>query len=142
GLLAARSMVVRQMLGEASMAAVDAHKAGDGIVAMLVVVGRAMLPLMLGIVLIAVFANVAQVGLHLTPAKLRPNLGALNPLRGLGRLFKGRSLVNLLMGVLKMSLVAMAAYSAVHGRIAQIIGVQALSQTQMLQLGGEVLYSI
>jgi flagellar biosynthetic protein FlhB len=101
-----------------------------------------MLPLFLGIVIIAIAVNVAQVGFHLSTAKLRPNLGALNPLRGLGRLFKGNSLVHLLLGILKLALVTLAAYSAVHGRIAQIIAIQNLSQTEMLQLGGEVLFSI
>jgi flagellar biosynthetic protein FlhB len=142
GLMSAMSAVVRHMLGESSLASLDSSSAGESIPAMLAIVGRAMLPLFLGIVIIAIVANVAQVGFHISPAKLRPNLGALNPLRGLGRLFKGNSLVHLMLGVLKLALVTLAAYSAVHGRIAQIIAIQNLSQTEMLQLGGEVLFSI
>jgi flagellar biosynthetic protein FlhB len=142
GLMSAMSAVVRHMLGESSLASLDSSSAGESIPAMLAIVGRAMLPLFLGIVIIAIAANVAQVGFHLSTAKLRPNLGALNPLRGLGRLFKGNSLVHLLLGILKLALVTLAAYSAVHGRIAQIIAIQNLWQTEMLQLGGEVLFSI
>jgi flagellar biosynthetic protein FlhB len=142
GLMSAMSAIVRHMLGEGSLASLDAHSASESIPAMLAIVGRAMLPLFLGIVIIAIAANVAQVGFHISTAKLRPNLGALNPLRGLGRLFKGNSLVHLLLGILKLALVTLAAYSAVHGRIAQVIAIQNLSQTEMLQLGGEVLFSI
>jgi flagellar biosynthetic protein FlhB len=142
GLFAALSAAVRQMLGSASMSNLDSRIAGEGILALLLVIGRAVFPLMLGVVLIALAANIAQVGLHLTPAKLKPDFGSLNPLRGLGRLFERRSLVALLMGVLKMTLVALAAYSAVHGRLGQIVAIERLTSLQMLKLGGDMLFSI
>jgi flagellar biosynthesis protein FlhB len=143
GLFAALTVCVRQMLGSASMSSLDGSRfAAEGILALLLIIGRAVLPLMLGVVLIALVANIAQVGLHLTPAKLKPDFGALNPLRGLGRLFERRSLVVLVMGVLKMTLVALAAYSAVHGRLAQIVTIERLTSMQMLKLGGDMLFSI
>src|SRR5205807_4869757 len=43
---------------------------------------------------------------------------------------------------LKMTLVGTAAYSALHGRLAQIVTVETMSFGQAFQLGGELLYSI
>src|SRR5207302_7070470 len=44
--------------------------------------------------------------------------------------------------VLKMTLVAVAAYSAVHGRLNQIVSVVQLSHLQIFKLGGELLFGI
>jgi flagellar biosynthesis protein FlhB len=46
------------------------------------------------------------------------------------------------MNLLKLSLVTCVAYSAVHGRLEQIISVQGLSFTQIFGLGAEVIYAI
>lgn len=138
----AMSAVVLQMLGKASFASVDSRTATDGIIGLLFMVGGALAPLLVGLILIAIIVNVAQVGLHLTPEKLAPNLSALNPLAGFGRLFQGQGLMKLVMGILKMTLVALTAYSAVHGRLNQIIGVERLPFLQTFYLGAEVLYNI
>ncbi len=141
-LFAAMSGVVRKMLGPEWLGNVDVHSATDGVVASIFMVCRAMAPLMIGMMLIAVVINIAQVGLHLTPEKLQPNLGALNPLKGLGRLFQGQGMMKLVMGLLKMALVAITAYSAIHGRMNLILGVAQLEFLQIFQLGAEMVYRI
>ena len=141
-ILATLSTVVRRGLGAESLAGVDSRTATDGVVASLLSVGGAMLPFMGGIVLVAIIVNVAQVGLHLTPEKLHLNFGALNPVKGFGRLFQGQGIMRLVMGVLKMLLVTLTAYSAVHSRMNQIMGIERMSFEVMFRLGGEVLYSI
>lgn len=106
-------------------------------------VAMAMAPLMGGVVLLALVINFIQVGFNLNIARLEPNLGALNPLKGLGKMFGGpNTAVMLLMGLLKLVLVALTAYSAVHGRLLQIISVQNLSYMQIFGLGMEITYSI
>ncbi len=142
GLLKALAELVSQMLSQASLAAVNPDDFGRGVLWNLAGIAKALVPLLGGLVVVAIVANVAQVGFHLTPDKLMPNLGALNPLKGFGRVFKGRGAMHLVMGVAKMTLVAMAAYSAIHGRIEQIVTVQALSYLQALKLGAELVYSI
>lgn len=144
GLFTAMGTLVKQMLSGESLAAVRTTDGlgQAGLLGLLAGIAKAMAPLFGGLILVAVIANVAQVGFHLTPDKLAPNLGALNPLAGFGRLFKGKGAMQLVMGVLKMTLVGMAAYSAIHGRIAQIVTVQRLSHMQALRLGGELVYSI
>ena len=141
-LLAAMHAVVSRMLGGESFARTNGGNATDGIVWAILLIARAAAPLFVGVMAIAIVVNVAQVGLHLSVKKLQPNLGALNPMRGLGRLFKGQGPFHLVMGILKMTLVALAAYSAVHGRLNQIVSVERLSHLQIFQLGGELIFSI
>ena len=66
-----------------------------------------------------------QVGFVLNGSRLAPNLAALNPVRGLSSIFgRGKGAVSLLMNVLKVILVGMVAYSAIWGRLGQIVSVQ------------------
>jgi flagellar biosynthetic protein FlhB len=107
-------------------------------------VGRSLAPLFVGACLVAILTNLAQVGLYFDVGRLQPNLGALNPLRGLGRVFGGGNgnFVKLLMNLAKMLLVTFVAYTAVHGKIGLIISAQKLSALQAFHLGGSVIYSI
>src|SRR5258708_3594801 len=49
-LVTAMAAIVREMLGEASLAGVDSRHVADGILGALAIVGRAMLPLGVGII--------------------------------------------------------------------------------------------
>lgn len=141
-LLTAMQTLVRVMLGHESLSRVDGKYMLDGVLPAMAGVAKAMAPLLIGVVLIAIVANVMQVGWHPSPGRLAPNLGALNPLKGLSKLFKGRSAVSLLMNVLKTSLVGLMIYSALHGRFNEIVGVGQKPFIQAFQLGGELIYSI
>jgi flagellar biosynthetic protein FlhB len=107
-------------------------------------VARSLAPLFVGACLVAIITNLAQVGLFFNMARLQPNFAALNPLRGLGRVFGGGNgnLVKLLMNMAKMLLVSFVAYTAVHGKIAQIVSAQRLTALQAFHLGGAVVYAI
>jgi flagellar biosynthetic protein FlhB len=138
----AMKAVVERMLSVNSLASVDSKSATDGLASMVFFMGAAMLPLMGGILVIAILVNVAQVGLHLNTSKLAPNFEALNPVAGIGRLFKSQGPMKLVMGLLKMALVSLTAYSAVHSRMNQIVGVELLTFMQIFYLGAQLLYSI
>ncbi|MGC4031605.1 MAG: flagellar biosynthesis protein FlhB [Tepidisphaeraceae bacterium] len=106
-------------------------------------VGLALAPIPLGLMLVAVVVNVAQVGFNLSPDKLAPKIESLNPLNGLGRIFgKGQGVVSLLMNLVKMSLIAIMAYSAVRNRTAEIMGSQTLDYDVIFLLGGRILYDL
>ncbi len=106
-------------------------------------VALAMMPLLIGIMLAAVLVNLAQVGLFFSPKRLRPKLEALSPLKGLTRLFgRGNGLVSLLMNLLKLSLVGLVSYSAIRGRMPQIMAMQELSFLQIFALAAAMVYSI
>jgi flagellar biosynthesis protein FlhB len=106
-------------------------------------ISAAMLPFFIGAILIAVIINLMQVGLFFSTQRIQPNFGALNPAKGLGRIFGGgNGIVQLLMNAAKMTMVTFVAYSAVHGRMTEIIKVQELSFLQIFGLGAKIVYSI
>jgi flagellar biosynthetic protein FlhB len=135
--------VVKHMLSQQSLGDFDIGNLSVTLMATLGSVGRAMAPLLIGVVLLAVLVNIAQVGLFFNTKKLQPNFGALNPIKGFSKIFGGgQGGVALVMNFLKMTLVAMTAYSAVHGRIDQIVLAQQLTFIQIFGLGADLVYSI
>jgi flagellar biosynthetic protein FlhB len=132
-----------EMLGESSLDGGMAALHGDAGAA-LRAVARSLAPLFVGACVVAILTNLAQVGFFFDVGRLQPNLAALNPLRGLGRVFGGGNgnLVKLLMSAAKMLLVSFVAYTAVHGKIALIVSAQKLTALQAFHLGGSVVYSI
>src|SRR5262249_54061212 len=113
------------------------------VVRLIMLIVRAMAPLMIGAVIIAVLINLIQVGLFFSTKRLEPNFAALNPLRGLNKIFGGgASFVQLLMNSAKMVMVALTAYSAIHGRMPEIVTVQQLTFVQIFGLGAQIVFSI
>jgi flagellar biosynthesis protein FlhB len=109
----------------------------------LVEVAKSLSPLLVGVALLVVAVNLAQVGWAFNPKRLQPNLGALNPFKGIGKVFgKGRSPVQAVMGAFKLGVVVMVAYSALHGRLAEVVMAQELGYLQILGMGAGLVYSI
>lgn len=109
----------------------------------LVASGRALWPMLAGLVVIAVVGNVLQVGLKFNSKRLQPNLRAFNPIKGFGRLFgSGRNPMQFAMNVAKLLVICLVAWSAIGERLPQIVTAQLKSHLQIFHLGAEVLYSI
>jgi flagellar biosynthetic protein FlhB len=143
GVMEAMKSLMLEMLSGASLGDLGTGQLGKGLVRATVQAGKAVAPLFAGLMLIAVLVNILQVGLFFSTKRLQPNLAALNPMQGVGRLFKGgNGVVKLLMGLAKLALVTLVAYSAVHSHLGQIVTAQQLSFVQIFGLGGEVVYSI
>jgi flagellar biosynthesis protein FlhB len=143
GMMSAMRSLVAEMLGSRSLADISPDSAGPSILRAVYLIGLAMAPLFAGMVLAAILANVGQVGLQISGQRLGPNIAALNPFRGLGRIFSGgRGGMRLLLDALKMLLLGAVGYSAIHGRIIQIITMQQLTFGQIFLLGADVVYSI
>lgn len=78
-------------------------------------------PVVVGVMLAGVLSNLLQVGFLLTAHPLKPRLDKLNPLNGFRRLFSTRTVVQLGMNLLKLTLVCLVAYSAVRRRLDEIM---------------------
>src|SRR5437762_4144747 len=127
-LVTALKTLVEQMLGQQSLNDFTTASIPSTLTGAAQLVAIAMAPIMLGVLLVAVTVNLAQVGLNFNTQRLAPNFGALNPLKGFGKIFSGgKGLMQLAMSLMKMILVAVTAYSAVHGRLGEIVTVQQLS---------------
>jgi len=142
GIVVALRAVMDRMLGPASLQDFSPVRASQSFAHAVEQVGRAMLPLFIGAILIAVVVNLAQVGLFFNTKRLQPNFAALNPLRGAGKLFKGQGFMQLAMNFVKLLLVGWVAYSAISGRIGEIAMAQGLQFGQIFNLGASLVYSI
>jgi len=144
GLMATLHLITLDLLGDRSMRTVDGSDIFPTIVSSIAAVGHAMLPIFIGLVLIAIITNLVQVGLIFNVKRLQPNLGAVNPGRGLGKFFgkDGRAGFALVMNFAKMLLVSLVAYSAIHNRLGTILTIQQLDHIQIFALGAELIYQI
>jgi flagellar biosynthetic protein FlhB len=142
GIVRALRSIMGGMLAPSSLSDFSPGSAGHSFAGALVMVGRSLAPLFLGAMLIVVVVNMAQVGLNFNLAKLQPNLGALNPLKGAGRMFKPQSWVQFVFNLFKLVLVGWVAYSAVAGKIGEIAMAQGLEFQQIFHLGASLVYSI
>jgi flagellar biosynthetic protein FlhB len=103
----------------------------------------ALVPLFGGLMLVALLVNVAQVGLRASPKRLAPKLSSLSPMKGIKRLFGGgNGWASIVMSMGKLLLVSAAAYSAIHGRLPEIVAAQLLSFQQIFGLGCEVFVAV
>ncbi|MCK4606006.1 MAG: EscU/YscU/HrcU family type III secretion system export apparatus switch protein, partial [candidate division Zixibacteria bacterium] len=74
-----------------------------------------MAPILTVTVVIALAANVVQVGFKITPKAIEPKLEKLDIVKGLKRLFAVRSLVELVKNVIKLAIVGFVAYKSIAG---------------------------
>ncbi len=80
-----------------------------------------LLPVVIGIMVVGVFANVMQFGMILTGKPLEPKLEKINPISGFQRLFSMRSLVELVKNLLKIAIIGAVAYVTIRGEFATML---------------------
>ncbi len=71
-------------------------------------------PLFFLVLVAGFFSSIAQVGWIFTTQPINPDLGKLNPIKGFGRMFSMKSLVDLVKSILKIALIAWVAYATVY----------------------------
>lgn len=74
------------------------------------ILARTAMPIMLGIMIVGLGVNFYQVGIMFSVDQLQPDLGKLNPLTGVGRMFSKRSLVELIKSLLKIAIIGVILY--------------------------------
>ena len=98
-----------------------------------------LLPIFGALMFTGIAVNVFQSGFLFLPEKLAPDLTRLDPLQGLARLFSLASLVRLVMGLLKMTLVASVAYVCLRGQQDGVLGLAAKSPPEIARFLAEIL---
>ena len=88
-------------------------------------------PLILTVAAIAVLANIAQVGLKLTPLAMKPSLSKINPLQGMKRLFGKNALVEGLKATAKALLIGVAAWLALRPRMEELAALTGASPREL-----------
>lgn len=93
-----------------------------------------LLPVFIIIVIAAVAANIIQTGIMFAPQVLQPKLERLNPIEGFKRIFSRRSLFELVKNLLKIIIVATAAFFIVKGRLSEMLLMYFKTPAQLLVL--------
>src|SRR5918996_5750965 len=78
-------------------------------------------PLVLGIALVGVISNVGQFGFLLSGNAIKPQFSRVNPLEGAKRIFSGRTLVELVKTILKVTIVGFFAWQALQDKGAMLV---------------------
>lgn len=135
--------VMSTMLGGDTLSDFSTPSVGQTFLTIAVRCATALAPFLLGLMVVAIGINLAQVGLFFSTKRIQPKLEMLNPMRGLKRIFGGgQGVVTLLMNLAKLILITAVAYSAVYDRLGLIAGSQQLEHTQIYTLIGGVMYDI
>lgn len=143
GIMQAMTEVLRTFLSAEALADSTGADLRDLVISAVVRCAVALAPLLLGITVLLALVNLWQTGFHMSRKVLTPNFAALNPLKGLKRIFSpGEAGGKLAINSLKLIVVGAAGYSAIHGRLSEIVLASTLTQMQALSLGAGIVWSI
>ncbi len=101
-----------------------------------------LLPLLLVVFVVALVVSLLQVGFLFTLTPITPSLDKLNPLNGLSRMFNGRAFVHLLLGVAKMSLLAVVTYVTVAGKVDLLAHAAGMHHLTMVSAAADLVYTL
>lgn len=99
-------------------------------------------PVALGIMVVGLIANYAQVGFLLTGEPLKPTFNKINPLTGFKRIFSLRGGVETLKGILKIVIVGYFCYQVIQDRYVAIATALRLDRFHLGVLLGDTLWTI
>lgn len=97
-----------------------------------------LLPLLAVVILVAVAANVAQIGFLVVEEPFAFKFSKLNPISGVKRLFSVRSLAELVKSLLKMGFVGMVAFYMVKGQADAMPSLMQIGVAGILAFFGQV----
>ncbi|MCG8523422.1 MAG: flagellar biosynthesis protein FlhB, partial [Pseudomonadales bacterium] len=98
-------------------------------------------PILLAIFAISLVATVSQVGFLITTKPLEPNIGRMNPLKGIANLFNARSGVRLSMSLLKVFFISVLAILLISMDLEAIIHMSGLTPRRSFPLIGQLIFS-
>lgn len=101
-----------------------------------------LLPLFAVLFLASIVANVAQVGFLFSSTALQPQFSKINPLSGFKRLFSLNSFVELVKSILKMTIIALVAYSVVKKELKGFMHLSDQTAGEFLVYTGTIIFKI
>lgn len=103
--------------------AFDMAKALDWFLAQFIMGIYAILPLVLILVVVSILSNILLGGWNMTASSMAPKISKMNPIKGLGRMFSLKALVELFKALGKFSVVAATAFWFVWVSFAEITAI-------------------
>jgi flagellar biosynthetic protein FlhB len=98
-----------------------------------------LLPILGLLVLVAVALSLTQTGFLFLPEKLMPDLGHIDPLKGLSRIFSLAGVVRLALGMTKIVVVSAVAYFSLAGQWEQVLAMAGMDLGPLALYMAEVL---
>lgn len=95
---------------------------------------RIALPVLGLALLLGVLSQIAQVGFMLVGVGLKPDLGRINPLQGLKRIFSRRALLELVKACFKILIIGYILYSTLRGQVAEFVSMIELNPVQAMEI--------
>jgi len=142
GILGKLLAITRRYLGEDRGQAVEAWQLGTLARLLLVETGRIMLPFLGVLVGTALVIGYLQVGWLITLKPLKPSLDRLNPLSGIARMFSARAFVHLVMGFMKMTVLALVTYWTLSGRVGVLANMSGMSHLSVAAAAADLLFTL
>ncbi|HOP05796.1 MAG TPA: flagellar biosynthesis protein FlhB [candidate division Zixibacteria bacterium] len=97
-----------------------------------------MAPVLTVVVIVALVANVVQVGFRITPKSLEPKFEKLDLVKGFKRLFSARSVVQLGRDLIKLTIVGIVAYKAIDGEFESFFLLPDMTVAQLASAMGKL----
>lgn len=93
---------------------------------------KILLPIVGGLVVAALATSLAQIGFLVSIERLKPNFGLINPIKGIKNiLFSVKSLVKLLMSIVKLCIVGAVAFYAIKNDLDKFIDLSSANMAQI-----------
>ncbi|NLD38262.1 MAG: flagellar biosynthesis protein FlhB [Desulfatiglans sp.] len=99
-------------------------------------------PLLLILMIVAILINLSQIGILFSVEALTPKASKIDPIKGFGRVFSKRSLVELAKSILKIAIVGWVAFSAFKNDLPRMIPLLYQENAQIFYLLGELSFDI
>lgn len=121
---------------------VDVHFTIQLLYFLVISMTKLLLPITGLLLVVSMVANIAQVGFVYTPKALKPKLDSLNPIKGFGKLFSKKSLVELLKSLFKIFVIGFVAYLIVKGKIPTILALIDADPMDSIHFFGLLIYEL
>jgi flagellar biosynthetic protein FlhB len=106
----------------------------------LLVLAKAVIPVGLVLMIVAILVSLAQVGFLFTWEPLIPKFSKIDPLSGFARMFSLDALVKLCINLLKVGIISFVSYVTIRDRMPEIVNIAALDDWHILGVSAELMF--
>jgi flagellar biosynthetic protein FlhB len=99
-------------------------------------------PILITIMILGLASNFGQVGFFYSKKALVPKFSKINPLKGVKRIFSSKSLVELVKGIVKITIIATIGYSVIKNHINDYYSVSIMTPGAILSFIAEILFEL
>ncbi len=99
-------------------------------------------PIMIVLMVVSILTNLLQTGIIFSVEPLTPKASKIDPIKGLGRVFSKRSLVELAKSILKIIIVGGVAFYALKDEVSRMIPLIFQENAQIFALLGELAFKV